>query len=293
LKDKEGAKEFMAEVTLLKALNHVNVVRFLGTYTDANGLHYVATEFCSKGALNSFLQKDMPKLKLLELLHMCRDTAAGMRYLASRHIVHRDLAARNLLVKHEDERYIIKVADFGLSRATNNYYKTTNAVFPVKWSPPEVIEYERFSQKSDVWSYGIVVWEIFEGGKVPYPGKSNDEAKNAVMKGYRLEKPELCPPEVYQVMLLCWEKEEQKRPEFGEVFTKMTEIVSSKDSNIRNSSNLNGAAPQPPSHSHSHSPPPPQTASFPVSNKYPPPPGPPPPPQVYSSKRDESIYNAN
>jgi len=131
---------------------------------------------------------------------MAKDTAEGMIYLNEKNIIHRDLALRNLLVGlgSEKSKFTIKVSDFGMSKMTSEeYYKTESKTIPVKWCSPEVIEYGRFSVQSDIWAFGVTMWEIFSYGKMPYPGLSNRETVDDVLKGYRLQIPKDCPNEIY------------------------------------------------------------------------------------------------
>jgi len=126
-------------------------------------------------------------------------------------------------VAQEDNVYVVKIADLGLSREVkNDYYDaTTSSSFPVKWSPPEVIERRHFTTKSDVWSFGIVLYEIFERGKVPYSAMSNSETVEYVLKGNRLEQPSLCPEQVYKLMLQCWDIDPDRRPSFKVLFDQL------------------------------------------------------------------------
>jgi serine/threonine protein kinase len=160
--------------------------------------------------------------------------AAGMKYLGEKKVIHRDLAARNLLAAHGDAHHksIVKIADFGLSRVTEaGFYKSENGTIPFKWTAPEVIKHGTFSSSSDVWSFGVTMWEIFSYGELPYQSMSNREAIDAVARGYRLPSPTACPENVYQVMLSCWKESAEDRPSF-EVFNQFSEF-----SNLLNYSN--------------------------------------------------------
>jgi serine/threonine protein kinase len=143
--------------------------------------------------------------------------AAGMKYLGEKKVIHRDLAARNLLVAHGDARHrsIVKIADFGLSRVTEGgFYQSDKNTIPFKWTAPEVIKHGTFSSGSDVWSFGVTMWEIFSYGDLPYQSMSNKEATDAVAQGYRLPSPSGCLQDVYQVMLSCWKEGVDDRPSF-------------------------------------------------------------------------------
>jgi serine/threonine protein kinase len=146
--------------------------------------------------------------------------AAGMKYLGEKKVLHRDLAARNLLAAHGGAHHksIVKIADFGLSRVTESgFYQSENQVIPFKWTAPEVIKHGTFLSSSDVWSFGITMWEIFSYGELPYQSMTNKEALDAVAQGYRLPSPSACPENIYQVMLSCWKENAEDRPSF-EVF---------------------------------------------------------------------------
>ena len=135
--------------------------------------------------------------------------AAGMKYLGEKKVIHRDLAARNLLAAHGDVNHksIVKIADFGLSRVTEGgFYQSENQTIPFKWTAPEVIKHGTFSSSSDVWSFGITMWEIFSYGELPYQSMTNKEATDAVAQGYRLLSLSACPENIYQTMQSCWRK---------------------------------------------------------------------------------------
>jgi serine/threonine protein kinase len=146
--------------------------------------------------------------------------AAGMKYLGEKKVIHRDLAARNLLAApgSANHKSIVKIADFGLSRVTEGgFYQSENKTIPFKWTAPEVIKHGTFSNSSDVWSFGITMWEIFSYGELPYQSMTNKEATDAVAQGYRLPSPSECPQNVYQAMQSCWKESAEDRPSF-EVF---------------------------------------------------------------------------
>mmetsp|Transcript_23883 Transcript_23883/g.33477 ORF Transcript_23883/g.33477 Transcript_23883/m.33477 type:complete len:928 (-) Transcript_23883:126-2909(-) len=219
-------EEFLQEAAMLQKCSFDHVVKFVGLHRDSNHTVYMVTEFMSGGALNNLLQKVGKTLGAKTLLEMARDAAEGIRSMADKGLVHRDLAARNLLVHVEDGHYTVKVADFGLARhLAGNYYTSIKSVFPIKWSAPEVLKFEKFSVKSDVWSFGIVLWEIFENGSLPYRGMGNNEATEAVINGYRLPKPNRCPDSVYVLMMQCWAEEPSDRPSFDEICNKLNEIL--------------------------------------------------------------------
>jgi serine/threonine protein kinase len=222
LKDQAQEREFLRESNTLKSLNHPNVVRFFGIYTN-NDHTYIVTEFLSQGALDDLLRKNRETISLLDLLAISRDAAAGMSYLEEKKIVHRDLALRNLLADHGTvgkDRFIVKVGDLGLSRSMESgFYKNENATIPVKWSAPELLEYGVASTQSDVWSFGVTLWEIFAYGSPPYPNMRNDETVTAILTGYRMSSPEGCPTAVYELMQQCWASLAKDRPSFNKIYS--------------------------------------------------------------------------
>jgi len=183
---------------------------------------YIITEYMANGSLDNYLQKnqDMP---LNVRYQMMKDTATGMDYLHQLEVIHRDLSSRNLLV---DENKRVKVGDFGLSRVLeDNYYTSSNKSMPIKWSPPEALNYQKFSKASDVWSFGVVIWEILENGKVPYPDKSNKEVIQAINDGFRMEKPKNCIDSLFILMMWCWQAKPEERPTFRQIIEEIQLLV--------------------------------------------------------------------
>jgi len=208
---------FQSELKVLSSLQHPNVLRILGVYTDNNGEKYIVTEFLEKGSLDKFLRRR--ELSSVELLQIANQVAGGMLYLHKSNIIHRDLAARNVLVKEENGKYQVCISDFGLSREMKDehYIASKGQKIAVKWSPLEVMKYREFSTKSDIWSFGILLWELWERGSIPYPELSNSETLTRVAEGYRLPKPVSAPEELYLLMMRCWNEDPQQRPEFKEI----------------------------------------------------------------------------
>ncbi|XP_072838222.2 tyrosine-protein kinase Fes/Fps isoform X2 [Pogona vitticeps] len=214
---------FLQEARILKQYNHPNIVRLIGVCTQKHPI-YIVMELVQGGDFLTFLRNEGSRLKVKELLQMIGNAAAGMEYLASKRCIHRDLAARNCLVT---EKNTLKISDFGMSREQEDgIYSSTGGMkqIPVKWTAPEALNYGRYSSESDVWSFGILMWEAFSLGATPYPNMSNQQTREAVEKGTRMHAPAQCPEEVYQLMLWCWEYEPQNRPNFSTLHQQLVAI---------------------------------------------------------------------
>ncbi|XP_054464529.1 protein-tyrosine kinase 6b isoform X2 [Anoplopoma fimbria] len=205
-------REFLREVQILKSLRHRHLISLFATCT-ASAPYYIITELMEKGSLLSFLRgPEGQNQDIASLIDMGAQVADGMAYLEEQNSIHRDLAARNVLV---GEDYICKVADFGLARVIKEpFYVTEDKKIPYKWSAPEAISHGKFSNKSDVWSFGVLLYEILTYGGTPYPGLSNHETYQQVTKGYRMPAPAKCPEPLYKIMLKCWSAEPADRPDF-------------------------------------------------------------------------------
>ncbi|XP_056239773.1 protein-tyrosine kinase 6b [Seriola aureovittata] len=205
-------REFQREVQILKNLRHRHLISLFAVCT-ASAPYYIITELMEKGSLLNFLRSPEGQLQdTASLIDMGAQVADGMSYLEEQNSIHRDLAARNVLVGGD---YICKVADFGLARVIKEpFYITEDKKIPYKWSAPEAISHGKFSNKSDVWSFGILLFEIITYGGVPYPAYSNQEVFHQVSKGYRMPAPAKCPDFFYQIMLKCWSAQPDDRPPF-------------------------------------------------------------------------------
>ena len=190
-------------------------MRLLGVILH-HGL-YIVMEHVSKGNLVNFLRtRGRALVSTSQLLQFALHVAEGMEYLESKKLVHRDLAARNILVS---EDLVAKVSDFGLAKAERKGLDSSR--LPVKWTAPEALKNGRFSSKSDVWSFGVLLWEVFSYGRAPYPKMSLKEVSEAVEKGYRMEPPDGCPGSVHTLMGSCWEAEPARRPPFRKIVEKL------------------------------------------------------------------------
>uniref|UniRef100_A0A7N6BGQ6 non-specific protein-tyrosine kinase n=1 Tax=Anabas testudineus TaxID=64144 RepID=A0A7N6BGQ6_ANATE len=206
---------FLSEARILKQYDHPNIVKLIGVCTQRQPI-YIVMELVPGGDFLSFLRKKKDELKTKQLLRFAVDAAAGMAYLESKNCIHRDLAARNCLV---GEGSVLKISDFGMSRQEDDGVYSSSGLkqIPIKWTAPEALNYGRYSSDSDVWSYGILLWETFSLGVCPYPGMTNQQAREQVEKGYRMACPQRCPDDVYKVMLRCWQYNPEDRPKFSEL----------------------------------------------------------------------------
>lgn len=192
-----------------------NVLELIGVSFERNGIPLVVMPFMANGDLLSYLKNSDNNLTLGRLLMFAIDIAKGMQYLSDQHFVHRDLAARNCVL---DSDLTAKVADFGLSRDIyeKDYYRLKNksCQLPVKWMAPESIESDIYTTKSDVWSYGVLLWELTKRGVTPYLDVELSCLLKHLKDGHRLAKPDDCPPQVYNVMTMCWSLDPKRRPRF-------------------------------------------------------------------------------
>ncbi|CAL8068308.1 unnamed protein product [Orchesella dallaii] len=236
---KETFKNILSEVRVLCHLgNHQHIVSFLGAYVQEirKGKLYIATELCENGSLEKYLRNRTQNLlpdgsryinlneeasRMIlpsELIRFSLEIARGMEYIASKNVVHGDLAARNVLL---DSKLVCKIGDFGLSRKVyeyQKYTKTSQEPLPWKWMAYESLTQMEFTSMSDVWSYGVTVWEIFSLGHMPFAGLHwSATFANELRNGLRLPAPQLAPQLIYEKLLNCWELDSQKRPAFTEL----------------------------------------------------------------------------
>jgi receptor tyrosine kinase-like orphan receptor 1 len=219
--------DFRREAELMTDLKHPNIVCLIGVSFQEDP-QCMIFEHMFHGDLHEFLIRHSPNqdmhrnaqgqvLTLNDMSHIAIQVAAGMEFLANHHYVHRDLAARNCLVS---ENLTVKISDFGLSRdiyAVDYYRVQTKSLLPVRWMPPESILYGKFSTESDVWSYGVLLWEIYSYGLQPYYGYTNQEVIEMIRSRQLLPCPEDCPSRTYAFMVECWHEVPSRRPNFSEI----------------------------------------------------------------------------
>ncbi|XP_041656783.1 ephrin type-B receptor 4a [Cheilinus undulatus] len=226
-------RDFLSEASIMGQFQHPNIIHLEGIITASCPV-MILTEFMENGALDSFLRLNDSQFTPIQLVGMLRGIASGMKYLAEMSYVHRDLAARNILI---NSNLVCKVSDFGLSRflqensSDPTYTSSLGGKIPIRWTAPEAIAFRKFTSASDVWSYGIVMWEVMSFGERPYWDMSNQDVINAIEQDYRLPPPPDCPTHLHQLMLDCWQKDRSSRPRFAD-------LVSALDKLIRNPASL-------------------------------------------------------
>uniref|UniRef100_A0A8C8G971 Fibroblast growth factor receptor n=1 Tax=Oncorhynchus tshawytscha TaxID=74940 RepID=A0A8C8G971_ONCTS len=232
--------DLISEMELMKVMDkHKNIINLLGVCTQEGPL-YVLVEYASKGSLREYLRARRPpgmdytfdvtkvpeeQLTFKDLLSCAYQVARGMEYLASKRCIHRDLAARNVLVTEDN---VMKIADFGLARGVHQidyYKKTTNGRLPVKWMAPEALFDRVYTHQSDVWSFGVLMWEIFTLGGSPYPGIPVEELFKLLKEGHRMDKPSNCTHELYMKMRECWHAVPTQRPTFKQLVEELDRVL--------------------------------------------------------------------
>ncbi|XP_057304892.1 ephrin type-B receptor 1-B-like [Hydractinia symbiolongicarpus] len=209
---KRDRDDFLGEAAILGQFSDANVVNLEGVILKDHP-NIIVLELMSNGALDKYLQINDMEFTVLQLLGMARGVASGMKYLSELGFIHRDLAARNILV---NEQKVCKVSDFGMSREikVDETYVTRGGKIPFRWTAPEAIQFRKFTTASDVWSYGVLLWEIMSYGERPYWDWRNYDVLERLNAGYRLPPPTSCPKVIHDFMLHCWNKDRTKRPKF-------------------------------------------------------------------------------
>uniref|UniRef100_A0A672NL44 receptor protein-tyrosine kinase n=1 Tax=Sinocyclocheilus grahami TaxID=75366 RepID=A0A672NL44_SINGR len=222
--------DFLSEASIMGQFSHKNIIRLEGVVTKFKDA-MIITEYMENGALDQYLRDHDGDFSSYQLVGMLNGIAAGMKYLSDMNYVHRDLAARNVLVNGNLE---CKVSDFGLSRVLEDYpegtYTTTGGKIPIRWTAPEAIAYRKFTSASDVWSFGIVIWEVMSFGERPYWDMSNHEVMKSINEGFRLPAPMGCPSAVNQLMLQCWMQDRAKRPCFVDIVNLLEKLLRNPES---------------------------------------------------------------
>ncbi|XP_062842969.1 ephrin type-A receptor 8 [Trichomycterus rosablanca] len=218
-------KDFLSEASIMAQFDHPNVIHLEGVVTRSKPV-MIITEYMENGSLDSFLRRHDGQFTIIQLVGILRGIASGMTYLSDLGYVHRDLAARNILV---NSNLVCKVSDFGLSRVLEDdpdaAYTTTGGKIPIRWTAPEAIAYRKFSSSSDVWSYGVVMWEVMSYGERPYWNLTNRDVIKSVEEGYRLPAPMSCPASLHTLMLDCWQRERSDRPRFCQIVTVLDKLI--------------------------------------------------------------------
>ncbi|XP_004603424.1 ephrin type-A receptor 2 [Sorex araneus] len=222
--------DFLSEASIMGQFSHHNIIRLEGVVSKYKPM-MIITEYMENGALDKYLREKDGEFSVLQLVGMLRGIAAGMKYLANMNYVHRDLAARNILV---NSNLVCKVSDFGLSRVLEDdpeaTYTTSGGKIPIRWTAPEAISYRKFTSASDVWSFGIVMWEVMTYGERPYWELSNHEVMKAINDGFRLPTPMDCPSAIYQLMMQCWQQDRARRPKFADIVSILDKLIRAPDS---------------------------------------------------------------
>nr|XP_051712667.1 ephrin type-A receptor 8 isoform X2 [Oryctolagus cuniculus] len=223
-------RDFLSEASIMGQFDHPNIIRLEGVVTRGR-LAMIVTEYMENGSLDAFLRTHDGQFTIMQLVGMLRGVGAGMRYLSDLGYVHRDLAARNVLVGGD---LVCKVSDFGLSRVLEDdpeaAYTTTGGKIPIRWTAPEAIAFRTFSSASDVWSFGVVMWEVLAYGERPYWNMTNRDVISSVEEGYRLPAPMGCPRALHQLMLDCWHKDRAQRPRFSHIVSVLDALIRSPES---------------------------------------------------------------
>ncbi|XP_053088350.1 focal adhesion kinase 1 isoform X4 [Pangasianodon hypophthalmus] len=215
-------EKFLQEALTMRQFDHPHIVKLIGVITE-NPV-WIIMELCTLGELRSFLQVRKYSLDLASLILYSYQLSTALAYLESKRFVHRDIAARNVLVSSVD---CVKLGDFGLSRymEDSSYYKASKGKLPIKWMAPESINFRRFTSSSDVWMFGVCMWEILMYGVKPFQGVKNNDVIGRIENGERLAMPHNCPPTLYSLMTKCWAYDPSKRPRFNELKAQLSTIL--------------------------------------------------------------------
>jgi len=217
LGDSAAFEEFMREGVIMKDFNHPHVLSLIGVCTAECETPMLLLPFCERGDLRTYLRDSKNIVVVADLVRFCHEICQGMQYLAEKNFIHRDLAARNCMV---DQSLSLKVSDFGLSRTANNrdYYRSQRTQeLPLKWMAPESIKFNYYTEKSDIWAFGVTCWEVMTRACIPYPTVEPMNILKYLEGENRMDKPTHCPTKLYDIMRQCWETEAANRPAFAEI----------------------------------------------------------------------------
>ncbi|KAM9354884.1 ALK tyrosine kinase receptor [Pholidichthys leucotaenia] len=229
--------DFLMEALIISKFSHQNIVRCIGVSLQASP-RFILLELMAGGDLKTFLRETRPRmdqpssLTMVDLLNIARDIAKGCQYLEENQFIHRDLAARNCLLTCKGPGRVAKIGDFGMARdiyRASYYRKGGRAMLPVKWMPPEAFMEGIFTSKTDTWSFGVLLWEIFSLGYMPYPSRSNQEVLEFVTNGGRMDPPKNCPGPVYRIMTQSWQHQPEDRPNFSTILERIDYCLQDPD----------------------------------------------------------------
>ncbi|KAL3867719.1 hypothetical protein ACJMK2_040583 [Sinanodonta woodiana] len=216
-------EKFLEEAYIMQQFDHPHIIKLIGICSEASPV-WIVMELARHGEMRAYLQNNKHRLDLTTLILYACQLSTALSYLESKKFVHRDIAARNVLVSSHD---CVKLGDFGLSRwvEEQSYYKASKGKLPIKWMAPESINFRRFTAASDVWMFGVCIWEILMYGIKPFQGVKNNDVIGKIEAGERLPMPPNCPPSLYNLMCVCWSYEPSKRPSFADLKIWLYEIV--------------------------------------------------------------------
>jgi len=220
--DLATAEKFLEEAYIMQQFDHPHIIKLVGVCSESP--IWIVMELARLGEMRAYLQSNKHRLDLATLLQYTYQLSTALSYLESKKFVHRDIAARNVLVSAHN---CVKLADFGLSRwvEDQSYYKASKGKLPIKWMSPESINFRRFTTASDVWMFGVCMWEILMLGVKPFQGVKNNDVIGKIENGERLALPQNCPPRLYSLMSQCWAYEPSKRPSFKDIREVLHEIL--------------------------------------------------------------------
>jgi anaplastic lymphoma kinase len=233
----QSESDFLMEAAIMAKFNHPNIVHLIGVCFDRHP-RFIVLELLAGGDLKNFLREGRNKperpspLTMKDLIYCALDVAKGCRYMESKRFIHRDIAARNCLLSSKGPGRVVKIADFGMARdiyRSDYYRKGGKAMLPIKWMPPEAFLDGIFTSKTDVWSFGVLLWEVFSLGLMPYTGLPNRDVMQLVTGGGRLDAPQGCPIAIYRIMAECWNPTPEDRPTFSNLLERLNACTQDPD----------------------------------------------------------------